>query len=81
MTKTITVFMAIDEEDKESPGYLGKDCCGDTSYTSEIEGANLYGSEKSANEALRLFSLNDDYDEYEWDWHVRKVEITYNIIE
>ena len=72
MTKTITVFMAIDEEDKEDLGYLGKDCCGDTSYTSEIEGAN---------EALRLFSLNDDYDEYEWDWHVRKVEITYNIIE
>ena len=47
MTKTITVFMAIDEEDKENPGYLGKDCCGDTSYTSEIECANLYGSKRS----------------------------------
>lgn len=80
MTKTITVFMAIDEEE-ENPGYLGKDCCGGLAYTSEIECANLYGSEKTANEAIRLFSLNDDCDEFEWDWHVRKVEITYNIIE
>lgn len=80
MTKTMAAFMVIDESDKDL-GYLGKDCCGDLSYTSSIEYANLYGSEKSANEALRLFSLNDDYDEYEWDWHVRKVEITYNIIE
>ena len=81
MEKTMAAFMVIDEEDKENLGYLGKDCCGGLAYTSSIGEANLYGSEKTANEALNLYSLNDDYDGFEWDWHVRKVEITYNIIE